>query len=87
MDCPLGLLHLSHNTQALVHDMAIDRTQFDLFDQTFRYYGYQSVYTELAMSMGSHLRAWVRVNLKAPEAVAATLKEPPQVHPQAGGYT
>ena len=76
---PLGCI-------ALVHDMVQDRTQYNLFDAPFRLHGYEPLFTELAMSMGSHLRAWVRVAHKAPPDVAAKLKEPGQVHHSSRGY-
>ena len=60
--------------------------QYNLFDSPFRFHGYEPLFTELAMSMGSHLRAWVRVAHKAPPAVAAVLTEPKQVHSHKGGY-
>lgn len=71
---------------AVVHDMTMDRTQFDLFDQPFRFYGYQPIFTDLAMSMGSHLRAWVRTKEKVAAQHEANLREPPQVFPRAGGF-
>jgi len=71
---------------AFVHDMYSDPEQYDLFDQPFRYYGYEAVYLDFAVAMGSHLRAWRRVRERASQEEMMTLNEPRQTHPARGGY-
>ena len=67
---------------AIVHDMSMDITQFDLFNQPFSYWGYESIYLDFAMSVGSHLRAWKRTS----HAGRGKHREPQQSFGSTGGY-
>lgn len=67
---------------ALVHDMTLDATQYYLFNQVFRYWGYKPLFLDLSMSVGTHMRAWKRVTNEP----SFGIEEPDLVFGKDGGY-